>query len=118
MRAYEARLRAGIGAVAEAAGDFFMGKGDLHRALLRLARELDRAEVPYSVIGAMALGGHGFVRMTEDVDVLVTADGLARFRDQLVGRGYAPTHAGATRSFRGWSRTASSAIKEMGRSWT
>lgn len=100
MKEYEARLRAGLGAVAEEAGDFFMGKGDLRRALLRLARELDRHEVPYSVVGAMALGGHGFARMTEDVDVLVTAAGLARFRDQLVGRGYVPTHPRATRSFR------------------
>jgi hypothetical protein len=100
VRAYETRLRAGLAAVAEEAGDFFMGKGDLRRALLRLARELDRAEVPYAVVGALALGGHGFARMTEDVDVLVTADGLARFADHLVGRGYAPTHPGATRSFR------------------
>jgi hypothetical protein len=100
MSAYEARLRSGIGAVAEEAGDFFMGKGSLHQALLRLARELEQAQVPYSVVGAMALGGHGFARMTEDIDVLVTADGLARFRDRLVGRGYAPTHPGATRNFR------------------
>jgi hypothetical protein len=100
VQSYEARLRAGIGAVAEEAGDFFMGKGDLHRTLRRLSVELDRAEVPYAVVGALALGGHGFVRMTEDVDVLVTAEGLARFRDRLEGRGYAPTHAGATRTFR------------------
>jgi hypothetical protein len=100
VRAYETRLRAGLAAVAEEAGDFFMGKGDLRRALLRLARELECAEVPYAVVGALALGGHGFARMTEDVDVLVTADGLARFRERLVGRGYVPTHARATRSFR------------------
>jgi hypothetical protein len=98
--AYETRLRAGLGAVAEEAGDFFRGAGPLRRALLRLARELEREGVPYAVVGAMALGGHGFVRMTEDVDVLVTAEGLARFRDRLVGRGYAPTHAGAMRQFR------------------
>jgi hypothetical protein len=48
----------------------------------------------------MALGGHGFVRMTEDVDVLVDRDGLERFRAELVGRGYVPTHAGATRTYR------------------
>jgi hypothetical protein len=100
VSAYETRLRAGLGAVAEEAGDFLRGAGPLRRALLRLARELDREQVPYAVVGAMALGGHGFARMTEDVDVLVTAEGLARFRDHLVGRGYAPTHTGATRQFR------------------
>jgi hypothetical protein len=100
MSAYETRLRAGLAAVAEEAGDFLRGTGPLRRALLRLAHDLDREDVPYAVVGAMALGGHGFARMTEDVDVLVTAEGLARLRDRLVGRGYAPTHAGATRQFR------------------
>ena len=100
MSAYEARLRAGLGAVAEEAGEFLRGAGPLRRALLRLARELEREGVPYAVVGAMALGGHGFARMTEDVDVLVTAEGLARFREHLEGRGYIATHAGATRCFR------------------
>jgi hypothetical protein len=100
VSAYETRLRAGLGAVAEEAGDFLRGAGPLRRALLRLARELDRERVPYAVVGAMALGGHGFARMTEDIDVLVTAEGLAHFRDSFVGRGYTPTHAGATRQFR------------------
>ena len=100
MKVYEARLRAGLSAVAEEAGDFFMGKGDLRQALVQLARELDREGVAYCVVGAMALGGHGFARMTEDVNVLVTDEGLARFQDRLVGRGYAATHPGASRSFR------------------
>jgi len=38
--------------------------------------------------------------MTEDVDVLLTPEGLDRFRKRLVGRGYAATHPGAQRSFR------------------
>jgi hypothetical protein len=42
MSAYETRLRAGLGAVAEEAGDFLRGAGPLRRALLRLARELER----------------------------------------------------------------------------
>ncbi len=48
----------------------------------------------------MALGGHAYARMTEDVEVLVSAEGLARFEERLVGRGYAPAHPGATRIFR------------------
>ncbi len=100
MRAFEAQLRSGIGAALTEAGRFFMGKGDLRDALRLLAAELDRLGVPYAVVGAMALGGHGFVRMTEVVDVLVDRDGLEGFRQELVGRGYVPTHAGATRTFR------------------
>jgi hypothetical protein len=40
----------------------------------------------------MALGEHRYVRMTEDVDVLLTSEGLARFRERFEGRGY--THPG------------------------
>jgi len=36
----------------------------------------------------MALAAYGYVRMTLDVDVLLTPEGLARFREKLVGRGY------------------------------
>jgi hypothetical protein len=97
VRAFETRLRSSLEAALTEAGRFFMGEGDLRDALRRLAAELDRIGVPYAVVGAMALGGHGFVRMTEAVDVLVDRDGLERFRAELVGRGYVPTHAGAFR---------------------
>jgi len=82
------------------AGDYFAGGGRLHVTLRRLAQRLSGEGIAYALLGGMALGEHGYVRMTEDVDVLLTADGLARFRERLEGRGYVGTHPGATRSFR------------------
>ena len=71
----------------------------MHATLRRLAQRLSGEGITYALLGGMALGEHGYVRMTEDVDVLLTADGLARFRDGLEG-GYVGTHPGAMRSFR------------------
>jgi hypothetical protein len=38
--------------------------------------------------------------MTEDIDILLRPEGLKRFVESVVGRGYVPTHPGAERSFR------------------
>jgi hypothetical protein len=61
---------------------------------------LEEEGIPYAVIGGMALGKHGFARMTEDVDVLMTAEGLAVFRERCEGKGYVPAFAGASKTFR------------------
>jgi hypothetical protein len=68
--------------------EFHMQRSPVHKALARLVRRLDDAAIPYAVIGAMALNGHGYVRATVDIDVLVTRDGLERFRTACLGRGY------------------------------
>lgn len=77
-----------------------MGSGDVRTTMRRLAERLSSERIPYAVLGGMALGEHGYVRMTDDVDVLVEAEGLERFVAALVGRGYAPAFRGATRAFR------------------
>lgn len=100
VRAYEARLRDSFDSTLREASEFFMGGGDVRKTLRRLAERLHAEGIAYAIVGGMALGEHGYVRMTEDVDVLVTRDGLARFRDACVGRGYTANHPGAERSFR------------------
>jgi hypothetical protein len=99
-RPYESDLHASLDTMVREAGDYFAGGGRLHATVRRLARRLSGEGIVYALLGGMALGEHGYVRMTEDVDVLLTADGLARFREQLEGRGYVGTHPGAARSFR------------------
>ena len=42
----------------------------------------------YAIAGGMAMFLHGFRRFTEDVDVLVTREGLAEIHRALDGRGY------------------------------
>jgi hypothetical protein len=82
------------------ADDFFMKKGIVFETMRRLAQRLEAEGIPYAVIGGMALAAHGYVRMTLDVDVLLTPEGLARFREKLVGRGYVADFPDAAKSFR------------------
>jgi hypothetical protein len=79
---------------------FFMGEGILNETRRRVANDLDKHEIIYAVISAVALNNYGYRRFTEDIDLILTADGLEKFRKQLVGRGYRPAFAGATRKFR------------------
>jgi hypothetical protein len=77
------------------AGRFFMGDADVHKALEKLARTLDDLNIPYAIIGAMALNEFGYRRVTVDVDVLLTAEGLARLRAETLGRGYVEKFPGS-----------------------
>ena len=79
---------------------FHMGSGKVHETLNVLAGDLDRARIDYAVLGAMALNAHGYNRETTDVDVLVRPDGLAAFKERLVGRGYTEKFQGARKSFK------------------
>jgi hypothetical protein len=86
--------------VLKQADEFFMSTGPVHRTLSNVARRLSEAGIDYAVLGGMALALHGFVRPTEDVDLLLSAEGLAKFQAELVGRGYVPTFQGARKHFR------------------
>lgn len=77
------------------AGKFFMGDADVQHALLKLARLLDEARIPYAVLGAMALNEYGYQRVTVDVDVLLTAEGLEAFKALALGRGYVEKFPGS-----------------------
>lgn len=79
---------------------FFNGKGMLNDALGRLAADLDGKNIKYAVIGAVALNQHGYQRLTVDIDILLSADGLERFQNELVGLGYRPAFEGARKKFR------------------
>ncbi len=79
---------------------FFMGEGILNETLRRVTKDLENHQIDYSVIGAVALNQHGYRRFTEDIDLLLTRDGLQKFRNELIGRGYRPAFEGATKKFR------------------
>ena len=79
---------------------FFRGVGLMNNTLRQFAKDLDTRNIVYSVIGAVALNQHGYHRFTEDIDVLMTTEGLQKFREELVGRGYRPAFEGAPRKFR------------------
>lgn len=79
---------------------FFMGEGTLNETLRRVAKDLENRGIDYSVIGAVALNQHGYRRFTEDIDLLLTREGLEKFQKELVGLGYRPAFEGATKKFR------------------
>jgi Uncharacterised nucleotidyltransferase len=80
--------------------DFFMNRSPVQQTMQNVAQRLSAAHIDYALIGGMALALHGFVRPTQDVDLLITAEGLQQFREQLVGLGYVPRFAGARKHFR------------------
>ena len=79
---------------------FFGGTGMINDALTRLASDLERNNIDYVLVGALALNQHGFQRLTVDIDLLMSRESLARFNDNLVGLGYRPAFDGAKKRFR------------------
>lgn len=95
MEAYEDKMRRGGGAAVEEMCRFFMKDDAVHHSLRKITTKLTELHVPYAVAGGMALGAHGFVRATVDVDILVTAEGLKAVHAALDGLGYVPPFAGS-----------------------
>ncbi len=91
-RAYEEGLR------------FFEGKGMLNDTLKRLVADLEARGIDYNIIGGLALNQHGYQRFTHDIDLLMSPEGLEKFRNELVGRGYRPAFGGAQKTFRATER--------------
>lgn len=67
---------------------FFEDKGRVRETLRRITRRLNELNIPYAVVGGMALFQHGYERFTEDVDILVTQQGLDRLHEALDGLGF------------------------------
>jgi Uncharacterised nucleotidyltransferase len=79
---------------------FFMQQGKVYETLQRLASNLPNVGIDYALIGGMALAVHGYVRLTQDVDLLMSEAGLEQFQRMLVGRGYIAAFPGARKMFR------------------
>lgn len=71
-----------------------MNESPLQKAAHDIARRLDDLGIEYAIAGALSLAAHGLVRATEDVDILISREGLQRFKDAWVGRGYVNLRAG------------------------
>jgi len=100
MTKYEERLHNDYPTLLKEASDYYMERGDVFTTLQNLTRRLEEAKIPYALVGGLALAAHGFVRMTQDVDLLMTRDGLEAFNEKFVGRGYVSAFAGAQKTFR------------------
>ena len=100
MTTYETRLQKDYLALLKEASNYYMARGDVFTTLQNLTRRLDEEKIPYALVGGLALAAHGFVRMTQDVDILMTREGLETFKRKFSGRGYAPAFSGAQKTFR------------------
>ena len=67
---------------------FFRKNAPVHKTMRRIVKQLVKAKIPYVIVGGMAVNAHGHQRTTDDLDVLLTADGLAEFRKRFVPKHY------------------------------
>jgi hypothetical protein len=74
---------------------YFMGQGKLNNTLAQVAADLKQCGIDYMVIGAVALMAYGYPRFTEDIDLVLTPEGLEAFHQNLIVLGYAPAFQGA-----------------------
>ena len=77
-----------------------MGQGSLNNTLAHLTSDLKEHGIDYMVIGAVALLAHGYPRFTEDIDLVLTPEGLEAFHRELIGLGYVPAFPGAKKRLR------------------
>ena len=73
----------------------FEEKSAVHLTLRKITMRLNELKIPYAIAGAMALFFHGFRRFTEDVDILVTREGLDQLHRHLQGLGYLAVSPGS-----------------------
>jgi hypothetical protein len=86
--AYESELERSFDLVLKEADQLYQGQGRLKKTYGRLAKCLDELGISYSLIGGYALILHGVRRFTEDIDLLVSQEGLDKIHTELIGRGY------------------------------
>lgn len=92
---YEERLAGNLwGAIGEG-NRHFEGKSAVQETLRRVTKCRDELGIDYTVAGGMALFAHGFRRFTEDVNILVTREGLRQIHKVLEGSGYRPPFLGS-----------------------
>jgi hypothetical protein len=95
MVSYEKLLDSDVDWALREGSMHFEGDSAVHKALRKIVGRLEEMGIPYALVGGMAMFLHGFRRFTDDVDILVTREGLAEVHQQLEGLGYVPPFAGS-----------------------
>lgn len=81
--------------IAKEADRFFVNASPIHDTMRRLADRLQEMNIPFAIAGAMAANAHGHRRTTADVDVLMRREGLKKFKDAWLGRGWVDNFEGS-----------------------
>ncbi len=95
MVTYEDRLTRDVRWAFQEGSMHFEKESAVHKTLEKITRRLQELGIPYAVVGGMAMFFHGYRRFTEDVDILVTPEGLKAVHEHLEGSGYLPPFAGS-----------------------
>ena len=85
---YESELEKSFDFVVREGDQLFEGQGRLKKTYESLAQRLDDLGIAYSLVGGFALILYGVRRFTEDIDLLISADGLSQMHEHLIGRDY------------------------------
>ncbi len=88
-------MTGGLAGVLRELDEFIMGISKVHHTLERIAQRLAELNVEFALGGALAVGVRGHLRATVDVDLLVTSEGLARFKARWLNRGYVEKFPGS-----------------------
>ena len=89
---YEERLDADLRWALMQGSRHFEEDSAVFRALRNIAQRLKELDIPYAVVGGMALFRYGLRRFTEDVDILVARADLITIHDKLEGVDYVVLH--------------------------
>ena len=87
---YEERLDGSLTWALREGSIHFESRSAVQETLRSIASRLGALGVDYVILGGMALFSHGLRRFTEDVDILVTREGLKIVHERLEGSGYRP----------------------------
>jgi hypothetical protein len=92
---YEERLKRDFNWALREGSMHFEEESAVQKTLRRIVERLEGLNIPYAVVGGLALFFHGYQRFTADVDILVTKDDLKTIHEKLEGRGYLPPFEGS-----------------------
>jgi hypothetical protein len=89
------QMRANFERALELMGQFAEGEAPPQKAAKKIAKRLEEMGIPYVVAGGLAVAANGLMRSTEDVDLILTKEGLAKFKERWVGAGWVERFKGS-----------------------
>ena len=95
MIAYEQLLDRNLDWALREGSMHFEKESAVHKSLRSITKRLNELGIPYALVGAMAMFFNGYRRFTDDIDMLVTLEGLQELHRQLEGLGYVPPFPGS-----------------------
>jgi hypothetical protein len=75
--------------------EFARGEAPPQQAARKIAKQLDEMGIAYVVAGGLAVAANGLQRYTEDVDLIMTPQGLAAFKERWLGAGWVERFKGS-----------------------